>query len=185
MAPRSERRRSKQPVTPGASGKDTRRLVERIGLGVALASLLSAVVFNALQVRANTHQAKLSRQTAELQLVTSLGVQFAEAREAGTESSRARILLSQRKRVTPEDPIYRPLERELDLGEYYAYIANHGYLSLPGAVRVGATICSYRRALWLLPLSEATYIARSNDLSELATFDRTHPGKLICPEPRL
>jgi len=146
-------------------------------------SLGTAVVFNGLQVRHAAEQTRLSRQTAQLQLVTSLGLRYEKARNEGTNTVSAHKLLERRARVSHGSALYKPMQTELLLAEQYAYVVNHRYIDLPDAVPPGPLVCTWRWLLALLPRSQAHYIYTTHDSPELERFAKSHPGEYACAEP--
>jgi hypothetical protein len=127
----------------------------------------------------------LARVTAQLQLLTSLGTTYSEARNSGTNSRGALSLIGSGARISYDSPLWPAIQRELTLAAQYAYIVTHGYLTLPGAVPIGALVCTWRWALAVEPLDAAEYMYRSNDQSNLKAFVNSHPGNYLCTEPRL
>lgn len=169
--------RASQPEAP-----KRRSRVEIASLLIAAASLTSAIVFNALEVRTSTEQSRLARQATELQLVTTQGLALLRARDLGTNSVRALDLIGAHRRVSRHDPLASAVHSELNAAEFYAYLNRYGFTNLPGTAPQlkGALVCSYQRAQALLPADDARFIVANDDLPYLSAYVRAHPGRYTC-----
>jgi hypothetical protein len=170
---------------------------EWVSVIVAALSLATAIGFNGVQVLRNTQeaqrstqqaklnneQARLSRETAQLQLLNSVGLDYAKARDAGTNSSQARADVNAGRRLGDSEPLFLSVELEITLAERLAYILNEGYVDLPGAVSPGGLVCTWRRFLALAPPYYAKYVYWRHGLPNLRRFAAEHEGKYLCAEP--
>jgi hypothetical protein len=152
---------------------------------IGLLTLILAVVYNAYQVHLGTVQTKQARVTGELQLLTSLGTAYDRARSLGTDSPRARRLVTSKRRLSNSDPLLGPIQLELILAGRLAYILTHRYLDLSGAISPGPLVCTWRENLALEPLRQAEYTYYSHDLLNLETYVKAHPYEPECPPPHI
>jgi hypothetical protein len=157
----------------------------------AVVGLIAALVFNGVQLSNGNEQARQDHLTAQLQLLNSVGLDYAKARAAGTDSPDVRALLFSHGHISdssiPPDKqraMFEAIELESALAEQYAYMLNHNYVDLPGAVKPGPLVCTWRRVVAVQRKEYATYEYKGLGLPELRAFELSHPGHYLCPPPR-
>lgn len=137
-------------MSVGGQGKKEReKLATWVGVGVAVISLVAALVFNGLQVRDSARAQRQAKTATELALLAQIQGTMTEAAYRRVPFAKQFRKLRKNQRSNLSDKAFRVVAEEGADMNYFAWLFNRGYVTADGADELlgPQMVCEYQQAI--------------------------------------